>query len=686
MEDEHMIRMNGMKRDEDWKKYMREQNRKWAIKLTFVIVAIALLFALLLQAGEKVESGEKKFVLQKYLQDRDYLIYGAHNYAPPLRFVDSDGVYKGVSVDYMSQLALELGVEIRTEPYSWEKALENLKEGKTDFCDMFASNERAKDYVFSDPFYNIRVALVVRADSKFTFDDINKMRIATESGDYSNNYMKENFPQAELVYVADVNAGMELLAANAVDAVIGDEPIVLYCISKLDSLADFRIINTALYEEPVVLGMPKSHADLVPIINNAIREINNQGQLEKIQQKWFGISTPLIQAEVEKPYIHMVQIGGLILLTIISIITLNNNSLKKLVQRRTRELESNRNELQLIFDSIPECILILDEEKRILNANQGALQYTGLSVEDGIGQPISAFWDKFQREHAEKAFEDSLGLNGEKQTFKSGKDVYELQTYRMTDDDMGILLTLRNITLDEINRKQLLSSSKMLAVGQLAAGMAHQIRNPLSIIRMHTYLLKENVQIDEAGQKSLRYIDENAQKAAGIISNVLNFWHVSGDQLETVNLRQCLKSIMELHENPIKHKSIEAEIRCEETLTFVGNAESLKHILVNLVSNAVDAMEIGGKLLLSGEVHEKEIFICCQDNGTGIAEKHLENLFNPFFTTKDPGKGTGLGLFVVYSEVEKLSGEIRVESKENEGTCFTICLPMREEARYGEEL
>ena len=90
-------------------------------------------------------------------------------------------------------------------------------------------------------------------------------------------------------------------------------------------------------------------------------------------------------------------------------------------------------------------------------------------------------------------------------------------------------------------------------------------------------------------------------------------------------------------------------------------------------------MDFDGNLILSGEKQETEIMICCQDNGCGIPEECKESLFNPFFTTKDPGKGTGLGLFIVYSEVEKLSGEIKVDSKVGCGTKFTIYLPNREE-------
>lgn len=641
----------------------------------FIMIVVAVFF-ICLNTKKKSFERDKQIILEKHLSEKDYLVYGANICAPPLRFLDEDGVYKGVVVDYISLLSLELGIEIKTEPYEWEEALGKLKKGETDFCDMFVNEERAKDYVFTEPIYNLRTVLAVKEKSKFSFNDINEMRIATEKGDYANYYIEKNFPEADLIFVENVGAGMDLLLLGKVDAVIGDEPIVSYYIGKKS--AQIRMINTALYEEPVVLGMPRKNADLLPIVNHAIKEVNKKGQLEKIQQKWFGISTPLKDANGAKKYIRLgiISVGALLIL--VGTITASNRSLKKQVRIRTRELEASRNELQLIFDSIPEYILMVDQFGNIVNANKGILECTSLDPGICFGQSCDIILNKFSLGYENIVPEEDVDQH-EKILVKTGKRIYEVKIYPLTEFEKGMLITLRDITLDEVNKKQLLQSSKMLAIGQLAAGMAHQIRNPLSIIRMHTYMLRENQNMDEMGKKSLKYIDENVQKAGCIIDNVMNFWRVSGNQIETINLKKNLGDIISLHENLLKKKGIEVEINCDSELWFCCNEEALKHILVNLVSNAIDAMERLGRLTLSGEKVENGVLIQCIDTGCGIAEENMENLFNPFFTTKELGKGTGLGLFVVYSEVEKLSGTIKVESKIGEGTCFTIKLPLGEE-------
>ncbi|WP_304508773.1 transporter substrate-binding domain-containing protein [Anaerotignum sp.] len=657
-------------------KVFLENKKKILIDLGVFIMIVVAIFFIFLDAKKNTFERDKQIILERHLSEKDYLVYGANICSPPLRFLDEDGVYKGVVVDYISLLSLELGVEIKTEPYEWEEALWKLKEGETDFCDMFVNEERAKDYVFTEPIYNLRTVLAVKEKSKFSFKDINEMKIATEKGDYANYYIEKNFPEADLIFVDNVGAGMDLLLQGQVDAVIGDEPIVSYYIGKKS--AQIRMINTALYEEPVVLGMPRENADLLPIVNHAIKEVNKKGQLEKIQQKWFGISTPLKDANGAKKYIRLgiISVGALLIL--VGTIAANNHSLKKQVRIRTRELEASRNELQLIFDSIPEYIFMVDQFGNIVNANKGILEYIGLDRGLCFGQYCDIILHKFSLGYVDIVSEEEVARH-EKILVKTGKRIYEVKTYSLTEFERGTLITLRDITLDEVNKKQLLQSSKMLAIGQLAAGMAHQIRNPLSIIRMHTYMLRENQNMGETGKKSLKYIDENVQKAGCIIDNVMNFWRVSGNQIETINLSKNLGDIISLHENLLKKKEIEVEIDCNSELWFRCNEEALKHILVNLVSNAIDAMEHLGRLTLLGEKVEDGVLIQCIDSGCGIAEENMENLFNPFFTTKELGKGTGLGLFVVYSEVEKLSGSIKVESKIGEGTCFTIKLPLGEE-------
>ena len=191
-------------------KIERKENKKRIILIIFALIGCLIIGLFFYISQERVNKIKEQEVLKKYLRDGAF-IYGADESAPPLRFIDDDGVYKGVVIDYMNQLSLELGVEIKTVPYQWEEAQDALKNGQTDFADMFINSQRAQYFVFTEPIYNLRTVLAVRVGEEYSLSDIRHMIIATQRGDYAIGYLKENYPEATLVYVEDVAEGLSLL-------------------------------------------------------------------------------------------------------------------------------------------------------------------------------------------------------------------------------------------------------------------------------------------------------------------------------------------------------------------------------------------------------------------------------------------------------------------------------------------
>ncbi|MEA4986659.1 MAG: transporter substrate-binding domain-containing protein [Anaerovorax sp.] len=657
-----------------------KMNHRQKVFLAFFLLVMLILAAI---PGVKayMEQQHKRDVLSRLSQE-GVLIYGADKNAPPLRFLDEDNIYKGVVVDFMNQLSLEMGVEIKTIPYLWEDALVALESGETDICDMFMNEERSSKYAATKPIYNLRTVLVIHEDADFTLKDINHMSVATQKGDYANDYLRRNYPKAELVYVPDVSSGMKLLSEDRVDAVIGDEPVVYYTMSHNKDYSSFKLINTALYEEDVVLAINKDKAELIPILNDAITTIRNKGQLEKIQQKWFGISTPLLKANPKKDFFKFFGIPMGVAIAILILIMLNNHALKKQVKERTVELEDSRNELQMIFDGITEYIAVISKDKIIVNANQGLMNCVRKNQEQVFGKTCKSLFSALCTDCEACPIDECMTVGGTvKREVTMENEVYEMAVYGLAGTQSGVLIALRNVSIEKIRRNQLLQSSKMIAIGQLAAGMAHEIRNPLGIIRTQSYLLRSGESLSETAKKSLDFIDANIKRAGGIIDNVMKFWRVSDDKPEHLNLRENMQDIITLQNEETKKKKISITLECDPNIWVYCSTETLKHILLNLTANAIDAMEEGGMLRICGELHEDAFCVICEDNGSGIDEKHLDTLFNPFFTTKEPGKGTGLGLFIVYSEIQRLNGTITVESKVGEGTKFTILIPQEQETK-----
>ena len=619
---------------------------------------------------------------KEWLRKQESLIYAADQNAPPLRFVDdADNQYKGVVVDYVNSLSLELGIDIKLQPMVWEDALINLSEGSSDICDMFRSEERAKHYLFTKPIYNLRAIFAIRTNITNT-DNVNTWTVATQRGDYVNEYLKSNYPDMKFNYAADVSEALDLLVAGQVDAIAGDEPVVLYQIGKKQLESEVSIIEKPLYDNEVVLAVPKTKPELIPILNKGIASLQSKDQIERIQQKWFGISTPLVQTPDYRNIINKVLIiGGVLILIVIGMSTWNY-SLKKLVEVRTRELEKSQNDLQIMFDGMTEYMVIIDMNKRIVNINNAFLGLLGLSKEQVLNRQCEEIFKKFGDFYRSCILDKTLqtGENCEEEIF-SKNEVYMIRTRPLIDtigNLQNIIVVIQNTTSEKISKNQLLQSNKMVAVGQLAAGVAHEIRNPLGIIRTHSFIMKSLFK-DKKAVRSLNYIDTAVDRASRIVDNLLGFSRITGDTKELVNLKRLISEVLELQYKNLMNRNIEYALDCDESLKCYTNIESLRHIFINLISNAIDAIGQNGTLTITAKFNETTIILCVEDTGHGIPEEEIEKIFNPFYTTKDPGSGTGLGLYIVYNEIKKLNGEINVISVPNEKTLFKIHLPVEME-------
>ena len=230
----------------------------------------------------------------------------------------------------------------------------------------------------------------------------------------------------------------------------------------------------------------------------------------------------------------------------------------------------------------------------------------------------------------------------------------------------------------------------MIAVGQLSAGLAHEIRNLLGLIRNYSYILKGYAN-DEISSHALEVIGDSTNRINSLIENLLNFSRSGDENVSLVDIGALLNNIAALEHKKMEKAQIDFQIHCAPHTRFFTNEETLKIVLINLINNGLEAlMEMeeslsphGRKLTCTVTIVDSVLTIQVADNGPGIPEKNQESIFNPFFTTKDTG--TGLGLYLVSSELEKLGGSIQVESRMGEGTVFTVNLPEKQEGILSHE-
>ncbi|MFH0762355.1 MAG: ATP-binding protein [Candidatus Omnitrophota bacterium] len=234
---------------------------------------------------------------------------------------------------------------------------------------------------------------------------------------------------------------------------------------------------------------------------------------------------------------------------------------------------------------------------------------------------------------------------------------------------------------------QMVQAAKMAAVGQLSAGVAHEINNPLGGILGYaqfvlTKIARPEFSIDDfkACRKYLEYIEKECQRCKLIVENLLNFSRKSSEKFEPVDVKSTIESILFILKHPLELQNIKVTIEYAPQLPAVfGNTNQLQQVFTNIIINAKNAMPSGGQLLISGKVVEQEenkkVAVIFEDTGCGIPKQDLEKIFEPFFTTKQDAKSLGLGMSICYQIIKEHNGQILIESQPGKGAKITVILP-----------
>lgn len=239
----------------------------------------------------------------------------------------------------------------------------------------------------------------------------------------------------------------------------------------------------------------------------------------------------------------------------------------------------------------------------------------------------------------------------------------------------------RNKELAEINAKleatqiQLVQSEKLASIGQLTAGIVHDVKNPFAVIMGMSEVLAEDENLDEATRHGLKVIRESAVKGNTIVSDLLKFARQSKSELRSMDIRETVQSSIRLTAYLTRKYNTSFEIP-EQPVMVSYDAQQVEQVLINMIHNAVQAMPGQGILRIALTQVDGNAQIAIQDSGSGISPEHLKRIFDPFFTTKPEGEGTGLGLSVSYGIIANHRGRIDVESEMGKGTTFTIVLPV----------
>lgn len=345
-----------------------------------------------------------------------------------------------------------------------------------------------------------------------------------------------------------------------------------------------------------------------------------------------------------------------------------------------KEIEELYNYLQSVVDSLPDKIFDLSSDGIINYVSKDMKREGGLFSKEIKGKHFTEFVAPENREFVLRKWADAkkgIFLPYELDaTARDGSRRNLLITARPVKGADRYVLVQRDITELKSLEKKYYESQKLAAIGQLSAGIAHEVRNPLSSIKMSLKILEKRIQPAGNDLKRFKIAQREVEHLEKIVNDILIFAKPAEPKKVSSNIKKILEHALAMVEKSMSDKHIRVQTRFEENMpTIEVDSAMLEHAFLNIYHNAIDAMDIEGNLLISTKrPSDGSVVIEIEDNGCGIDKGDLPNLFNPFFTRKK--YGTGLGLSQVKKIIEQHGGMIEVLSIKGEGTKFIVTLPV----------
>lgn len=364
-----------------------------------------------------------------------------------------------------------------------------------------------------------------------------------------------------------------------------------------------------------------------------------------------------------------------------------NQTLEHKVVERTEMLTSSEHKARRIFEHSLDTIVVTDPFFVIAEINQAGETLTGYTKSDILDDQMG--------------LKDFLAVRSEREKILNLLETHEYilneeaDFLRADQSFVRVLITggvdygafgcgktfhfiIKNINDKKQMEQQIAQADKLAALGELSAGVAHEINNPLGIILGYTQLMLKNPGDHE---DDLKTIEKHVKNCRTVVSDLLTFARKSSKKMHPIDVCRVVENVIGFLGNHSDFRNVElrSPAACNGPLMVFGNEQELGQVIMNLMINACHAVDKKGHIQVETGIDETgRAVIIVKDNGTGIPEKNFSRIFDPFFTTKPVGQGTGLGLSVGYGIIRRYGGDIMVQNRKTKGAAFTITLPRAE--------
>ncbi|MCG2744865.1 MAG: transporter substrate-binding domain-containing protein [Desulfobacteraceae bacterium] len=641
----------------------------------------------------------------------------------PLVYQDESGGYSGLSIDILKLIAAEEGWNLEYVSGSFAESVERLERGEIDLQVCIAySDERSKKIDFSKEILlsNWGVVYTWPGSGIETILDLEGKRVALMKQDiHPQAFMKmiNSFGiHLEIIPIDDLREGLKLVSEKKVDAVVVNRSF------GLSNAKQFQVERTDIIFNPIEISYaaPKGmNSDLLAVIDKYLKALkaNKNSIYYQSFDKAFGLNEPLSAMS------KWVYWGFVLLFVLIGVLVLSNSILNHRVHKRTAELQREIDErkqaekalkksdthLHTLISTIPDLVWLKDTQGVYLFCNSRFERLYGAKEKDIIGKTDYDFVNKeladFFRLHDQAAMAAGTpSVNEEELTFAADghREILETIKTPMVGSDgqlIGVLGIARDITerkRSEDERKEmeerLRQAQKMEAIGTLAGGIAHDFNNILAIIFGFTDMARANAPSGTQLEEDLEQVLIAANRAKELVKQILAFSRQSATERFPLQIQPLIKEGLKMIRSSIPSTISITEDINSKSGNILADPSQINQILMNLCTNAYHAMEeTGGVLsvtlkpaligpeeqLMSAHVTPGEYLeLTVSDTGCGIGPDIIDKIFDPYFTTKGVGKGTGMGLAIIHGIMADCGGMITVESQLGLGATFHVFFPV----------
>lgn len=366
-------------------------------------------------------------------------------------------------------------------------------------------------------------------------------------------------------------------------------------------------------------------------------------------------------------------------------LTLKNNITQ--LKQSAKTIEKSEKRYRRIFEGSIDLIFVADNHGRFIDINQAGIEMLGYDTKVDFLQSVNLADLFVEPEHYENMLNE-IGYKGfikdreYKLKTKNNREFQVLFSSTVQKNETGQIIIhegiIKDITLWKDMKEQLLQADKLASLGQLSAGVAHEINNPLGLILGYTQLLMRRESKGPQAFEDLKTIEKQTRNCKIIVEALLNFARKTKTQKIAININQTIKNIIAVIRHQFELDNVNLATKLDETIQPVtGDSEKLKQVFMNLLMNAKQAISESGDITITTfTLNHNRVSVTVEDNGSGIPADIINKIFDPFFTTKPTGLGTGLGLSVSYGIIKEHNGKISVQSKEGKGTTLKVELPV----------